>query len=289
LIYVIKNRQGIPISLSCVYMMVGWRLGLDIKGCNLPRHFLTIIPDGKSKKLLDCFHAGKIVGEKEIATLSRESTLNMQDALKLEADTISIIRRVLGNLIFAYQQIERERDSFLMVHLLKEVQFYQDYLERVHSDPQGYGVPPEVVLYRPGQKVQHLDEGYRALVVDYDLYCVHDQTPPDEEDKPDYNQPWYKLLIHGTDRSLYVPHAQLIQEAARMISVIPWSLISSTVPRTVLTCATKFPGSIKLVLISRVNSVVFFLFLWRMWLAVPAKSVKEFIHEIIPHLGCPRS
>lgn len=212
LIYVIKHRQGIPISLSCVYMMVGWRLGLDIKGCNLPRHFLTIIPDGKSKKLVDCFHSGKVVGEKEIATLSRESTLNMQEALKLEADSMSIVRRVLGNLIFAYQQVDREKDSFLMVHLLKEVQFYQDHLEHAHSDPKGFGVPPEVLLYRPGQMVQHLEEGYRGIVVDYDLYCVHDQAIAEEEDRPDYNQPWYKVLIHQTDKVLYVPHAQLIQD-----------------------------------------------------------------------------
>lgn len=215
LIYVIQNRQGIPISLSCVYMMVGWRLGLDIKGCNLPRHFLTIVPDGQSKKLVDCFHSGKIVGEKDIATLSRESALNMQDALKLEADTISIVRRVLGNLIFAYQQIERERDSYLMVHLLKEIQFYQDYLEFTQSDPQGYGVPQEVALYRPGQKVQHVDEGYRGVVVDYDLYCVRENRVADEEDKPDNNQPWYKVLIHQTDKSLYVPHAQLIQDNSK--------------------------------------------------------------------------
>lgn len=215
LIYVIKHRQGIPISLSCVYMMVGWRLGIDIKGCNLPRHFLTIIPDGKSKKLVDCFHSGKVVAEKDIATLSRESTLNMQEALKLEADSISIVRRVLGNLIFAYQQVEREKDSFLMVHLLKEIQFYQDHLEHTQSDPNGLGVPQEVMLYRPGQKVQHLEEGYRGVVVDYDLYCVHDQAIAEEEDRPDYNQPWYKVLIHQTDRTLYVPHAQLIQDNSK--------------------------------------------------------------------------
>lgn len=215
LIYVIQNRQGIPISLSCVYMMVGWRLGLDIKGCNLPRHFLTIVPDGESKKLVDCFHSGKVVREKDIATLSRESALNIEDALKLEADTLSIVRRVLGNLIFAYQQVERERDSFLMIHLLKEIQFFQDDVDFSQSDPQGSGVPREVALYRPGQKVQHLEERYRGIVVDYDLYCVREQPVVDEEDKPDNNQPWYKVLIHQTDKSLYVPHAQLIQDNSK--------------------------------------------------------------------------
>ena len=215
LIYVIKQRKGIPISLSCVYMLVGWRLGLNIRGCNSPRHFLTIVEQGNVKELVDCFHSGKIVGEKEIATLSRESTLSVEDALKLEADTLSIVRRVLGNLIFAYQQVERERDSFLMVHLLKEVQLYQDYLEGALADPKEFGVPHEVALYQLGQKVLHLDDGYRGVVVDCDLYCINDQDRSDEEERPDHNQPWYKILVHGTDRFLYVPHSRIIQDHSK--------------------------------------------------------------------------
>lgn len=215
LIYVIKQRKGIPISLSCVYMLVGWRLGLNIRGCNSPRHFLTIVENGSTKELVDCFHAGKVVGENEIATLSRESTLSIEDAFKLEADTVSIVRRVLGNLIFAYQQVEREKDSFLMVHLLKEVQLYQDRLDQPPADPKEFGVPHEVTLYALGQKVQHLDEGYRGIIVDYDLYCINGQGSPEEEDRPDQNQPWYKILIHNTDRFLYVPHSQIIQDSSK--------------------------------------------------------------------------
>lgn len=211
LIYVIKQRQGIPISLSCIYILVGWRLGLNIRGCNSPRHFLTIVENGNDKELVDCFHSGKIVGEKEIAALSRESSLSIMDALKLETDAIGIIRRVLGNLIFSYQQIEREKDSFLMVHLLKEVQLYQDHLERLQSDPKEFDVE-EVALYDLGQKVEHVDEGYRGIVVDYDLYCINEKNPTDEDDRPDNNQPWYKVLVHGTDRVLYVPHCQIIQD-----------------------------------------------------------------------------
>ena len=215
LIYVIKQRKGIPISLSCIYMLVGWRLGLNIRGCNSPRHFLTIVEHGSSKELVDCFHAGKVVGEKEIATLSRETSLSIEDALKLEADAISIVRRVLGNLIFAYQQVERERDSLLMVHLLKEVQLYQDQLERTQSGPEEFGIPQEVALYTLGQKIQHVDEGYRGIVVDYDLYCINDKNSSDDEEAPDNNQPWYKIFIHGTDRVLYVPHSQIIQDHSK--------------------------------------------------------------------------
>ncbi len=210
LIYVLKHRRGIPISLSCVYMLAGWRLGLDIRGCNSPRHFLAIVDHENRKDLVDCFHAGRIVGQKDIATLSRESSLTLEDALKLEADSFSIIRRILGNLIFAYQQIEHERESFLMVHLLKEVQMYQEHLDRVHVKKDDYGVPEDVALYLLGQKIRHVHEGYRGIIVDYDLYCMNGN-----EEELDRNQPWYQVLIDGTERSVYVPHSQIVQDPSK--------------------------------------------------------------------------
>ena len=205
LIYVIKQKKGIPISLSCVYMLVGWRLGLNIRGCNSPRHFLTIIEQGNQKQIVDCFHSGQVIGEKEIATLSRETSLSLKDALKLEADSMSIVRRVLGNLIFAYQQVEKERDSYLMVHLLKEAQLFQDSLDRHQSGVDEFSDVP----YPIGEIIRHSDEGYRGIIVDIDLYCVSDQVAADEEHRPDHNQPWYKVLLDHSDRFIYVPHSEL--------------------------------------------------------------------------------
>ncbi len=217
LVYVMKHRRGIPISLSCVYMLVGWRLGLSIRGCNSPRHFLTIIDHEHKMELVDCFHDGRVVGEKDIATLSRESSLTINEALKLEADSFSIIRRVLGNLVFAYQQVEKERESFLMVHLLKEVQMYQDILEKkTQVNPDHQGVPEEPTIYPIGQKIQHTRDGWRGIIVDYDLYCVNNsESFESDETRPDRNQPWYHILIHGTEQRVYVAHAQIIQDPTK--------------------------------------------------------------------------
>jgi regulator of sirC expression with transglutaminase-like and TPR domain len=35
------RRLGIPITLSVVYLEVGWRLGLPLHGVNFPGHFLV--------------------------------------------------------------------------------------------------------------------------------------------------------------------------------------------------------------------------------------------------------
>ncbi len=36
LVHVITRRAGLPISLACVYILVGQRMGLAIEGCNFP-------------------------------------------------------------------------------------------------------------------------------------------------------------------------------------------------------------------------------------------------------------
>ena len=38
---VIDRRVGIPITLSAVYLDVGWRLGLPLEGVGMPGHFLV--------------------------------------------------------------------------------------------------------------------------------------------------------------------------------------------------------------------------------------------------------
>jgi heat shock protein HspQ len=167
-------------------------------------------------ELVDCFHDGRVVGEKDIITLSRESSFTINEALKLEADSFSIIRRVLGNLVFAYQQVERERESFLMVHLLKEVQMYQDILEKTVKTADNQGVPEEVSFYSIGQKVQHTQDGWRGVIVDYDLYCTNASDGFDnDETRPDRNQPWYHILVHGSEQSVYIAHAHVIQDPSK--------------------------------------------------------------------------
>lgn len=62
---VLDRRTGIPITISTVYLEVGWRLGMPLHGVGFPGHFLVKYSAGKEAIVLDPFHRGSILTEKD--------------------------------------------------------------------------------------------------------------------------------------------------------------------------------------------------------------------------------
>lgn len=98
---VLDRRLGIPITLSVVYMEVGWRLGLPLYGVNFPGHFLVGY-DGEAMRLLvDPFHDGMIRFEDETQHLLDHvygGAVQMKDEFLRLADRRDILVRMLENL-----------------------------------------------------------------------------------------------------------------------------------------------------------------------------------------------
>ena len=101
--YVIEKRRGIPISLACIYMLVGHRLGLEIHGLNLPGHFLARAYSGSRKFIVDCYNHGQFVDETRLDKAFNSELLSAGKIAHLECRSEVIIARVLKNLIRAYQ------------------------------------------------------------------------------------------------------------------------------------------------------------------------------------------
>jgi hypothetical protein len=102
LVQVIENGRGIPITLACVFMLVGYRLGLDIAGCDVPEHFLTRARHGNRDIIIDCFDGGRVLDIERLDQLEQKYAPDFSRLLRSSATPEAIVARVLRNLINAY-------------------------------------------------------------------------------------------------------------------------------------------------------------------------------------------
>ena len=116
LTHVLESGAGLPITLACVFILVGARVGLQIEGCNFPGHFLA--RDGRRRTVFDPFNGGRVLSAREVATLQKAAPAEMQGA----ATARDIIIRVLRNLSVAYQHAGETENCALMLSLLRALE-----------------------------------------------------------------------------------------------------------------------------------------------------------------------
>ncbi len=62
---VLDRREGIPITLSILYIAIGKRLSLPVHGVGFPGHFLVRYEDPKGAFFVDPFHRGKVLSAED--------------------------------------------------------------------------------------------------------------------------------------------------------------------------------------------------------------------------------
>ena len=103
---VMDRRAGIPITLSVIYLEVGWRLGLPLHGVNFPGHFLVRYEGEALQLLVDPFQRGMVRFEDEAQDLLDHvygGAVRMQPEFLRKADRKDILVRILANLKANYQ------------------------------------------------------------------------------------------------------------------------------------------------------------------------------------------
>lgn len=78
LLFTLEEGEGLPITLSCVFILVGARLGIVIEGCNFPGHFLT--RDASERSVFDPYNRGRMLSPREVASLRRAAPTEMSEA-----------------------------------------------------------------------------------------------------------------------------------------------------------------------------------------------------------------
>ena len=120
LIYVIKEKKGIPITLAILLILVANKLGYTIEGCNFPGHFLAKIRLEKDILMIDCFNNGKLIYEHDIKKMTHGSSETIMRLVEMETSSTTIIRRMINNLTNAYKNSNEFKQSDFMLEILSK-------------------------------------------------------------------------------------------------------------------------------------------------------------------------
>lgn len=122
---VIDRRTGIPITLSTIYIEVARRAGLEVDGIGLPGHFIVRVQTASRALLVDPFHGGVLLTEKDCQ--DRLDRI-FNGKVKLEADMLrpcrrkDMLERILRNLKAIYLRDEERLRALRVVDLLVRLQ-----------------------------------------------------------------------------------------------------------------------------------------------------------------------
>src|SRR5580693_2306666 len=120
---VLDRRNGIPITLSVVYLEVVRRLGRPVFGIGLPGHFVVQYNDGDYSTYIDPFHSGKLLTEEDCGKLAHEITgvdVSSEPSTLAPVSNRYILVRMLNNLRSAYFRAKQYTKAATVMDLLVE-------------------------------------------------------------------------------------------------------------------------------------------------------------------------
>jgi len=108
LFWVLETGLGNPISLCCLYRLLGQRFGIEIHGCNFPGHFLAQVEHAERVWLVDCFNRGRFMLSSDVARHHPAANPSIEDVVQAAASTDAILLRILRNLDEAFDRLNNQ-------------------------------------------------------------------------------------------------------------------------------------------------------------------------------------
>jgi regulator of sirC expression with transglutaminase-like and TPR domain len=101
---VLDSKKGNPISLCVIYMWIAQKLGMPVYGVNLPNLFVLTYKKDDLQFYINVFNKGLIFNKTDIDNYIAQLNLEPNDIYYQPCANLEIVRRVLRNLIMAYEK-----------------------------------------------------------------------------------------------------------------------------------------------------------------------------------------
>jgi regulator of sirC expression with transglutaminase-like and TPR domain len=118
---VMSRRLGIPLTLSIVFMEIGWRLGIPFEGVGFPGHFLVRLAGEPGDLLLDPYDHGVSVHEEDcrrMIELTTGGTVPFDPSMIRSLGKRDMVARLLFNLKVACLKAGDDRGALSAVERL---------------------------------------------------------------------------------------------------------------------------------------------------------------------------
>lgn len=110
---VLESKKGNQISLAIIYSIIAQKLDIPVYGVNLPQHFILAYVDETQESefeggilfYINAFNKGFIFGRRDVDMFLKQLNLKAEKQFYEPCANADIVRRVLRNLISAYENL----------------------------------------------------------------------------------------------------------------------------------------------------------------------------------------
>jgi regulator of sirC expression with transglutaminase-like and TPR domain len=129
----LDSKKGSPLILGIIYISISQSLRIPIYGVDLPRHFVLAytddilmaqgdIPEGEVLFYINPFNKGAVFTSNEIEIFIKQLQLERKDSYFVPCDNKTIVRRMMNELIYIYDQSGNPGKKDEMTELLGMVE-----------------------------------------------------------------------------------------------------------------------------------------------------------------------
>jgi regulator of sirC expression with transglutaminase-like and TPR domain len=110
---VLETKKGNQISLAIIYSIIAQKLDIPVYGVNLPQHFILAYVDQTQETefeggvlfYINAFNKGFIFGRRDVDMFLKQLNLKAEKQFYEPCSNADIVRRILRNLISAYENL----------------------------------------------------------------------------------------------------------------------------------------------------------------------------------------
>ncbi len=129
---VLESKKGSPLSIGILYAIIAQGLDIPLYGVNLPHHFILAYEDDFLVKFapeematpgilfyVNTFSGGAVFGKQDVLDFLKQIDVKPKDSYFKPCSNIAIIKRMITNICYSYQKVNKSEKEAHFRELLK--------------------------------------------------------------------------------------------------------------------------------------------------------------------------